>query len=155
MTHPRVALVTGSGKKRVGWHVAAALAEHGYNVIVHYHTSAHEAEEAAATFRQHGIESMALQADLTDENAVHQLFEQILTHFGRLDAFVHCAGLWQRRKLEEVRAADIRRHFEVNVLSTFLSARAAGRLLVRQKEGGCIITLGDWAVARPTHNYPA
>ena len=32
----RVALVTGSGKKRVGWHVADALAGRGYDVAVHY-----------------------------------------------------------------------------------------------------------------------
>jgi pteridine reductase len=155
MTHPHVALVTGSGKKRIGWHVAAALAERGYNVIVHYHTSAHEAEEAAATFRQHNIESVALQADLTDENAVNQMFQHILAHFGRLDAFVHCAGLWQGRKLEDVRAADVCRHFEVNVLSTFLCARAAGLVMVQQPEGGCVITLGDWAVVRPYSNYAA
>jgi pteridine reductase len=155
MTPPRVALVTGSGKKRIGWHVAAALAERGYNVIVHYHTSAHEAEEAVATFRQHGIESVALQADLTHENAVHELFEEIRTRFGRLDAFVHCAGLWQSRRLEDVRAADVRRHFEVNILSTFLCAREAGLVMVRQPEGGCIITLGDWAVVRPYPNYAA
>jgi len=34
----RVALVTGSGKKRVGWHVADALAGRGYHLAVHYLT---------------------------------------------------------------------------------------------------------------------
>ncbi|HEY7154633.1 MAG TPA: oxidoreductase, partial [Gemmataceae bacterium] len=63
MKQPRVALVTGSGKKRIGWHVADALAKHGWNVIVHYHTSAQEAEEAVAVFRRYGVECVALQAD--------------------------------------------------------------------------------------------
>jgi NAD(P)-dependent dehydrogenase (short-subunit alcohol dehydrogenase family) len=35
---PRVALVTGSGKKQVGWYVADALAGHGFAIAVHYHT---------------------------------------------------------------------------------------------------------------------
>ena len=43
MSLQRVALVTGSGKKRVGWHVADALAERGYDIAVHYRTSAKEA----------------------------------------------------------------------------------------------------------------
>jgi pteridine reductase len=156
MMQPRVALVTGSGKKRVGWHIAALLAQRGYSVVVHYHTSAEEAAEAAALFAQSGIgESIALQADLTDETSVHALFEQIQNRFGRLDVFVHAAGLWRKRRLEEARAADVRAHFEVNVLSTFLCARAAGLMMVRQPEGGCIITLGDWAEARPYPDYAA
>jgi pteridine reductase len=150
-----VALVTGSGKKRLGRHVAAALAERGYNVVVHYHTSAAEAVEAAAAFRRQGVEALALQADLGDEAAVRRLFQATLDHFGRLDVFVHCAGLWGKGRLEEVSAADVRRHFEVNVLSTFLCAREAGLAMVRQPEGGCIITFGDWAVVRPYLHYAA
>jgi pteridine reductase len=155
MSQARVALVTGSGKKRIGWHIAALLAQRGYSVIVHYHTSAHEAAEAVARFEQMGVESMAVQGDLTDEVSVHTLFQQALGRFGRLDVFVHAAGLWTTGRLEDVRAADVRRHFEVNVLSTFLCARAAGLAMVRQAEGGCIITLGDWAEARPYANYAA
>jgi pteridine reductase len=155
MKESRVALVTGSGKKRIGWYVADTLAERGFNMIVHYHTSAQEADEAAASFRRHGVETITLQADLTDESAVHGLFQEALRHFSRLDVFVHCTGLWQSRRLEDVRAADVRRHFEVNVLSTFLCAREAGLAMVRQPEGGCIVTLGDWAEVRPYLNYAA
>ena len=155
MTQRRVALVTGSGKKRIGWHVASALAQRSYAVLVHYHTSAAEAAETVAAFRRLGVESEALPADLANENAVRGLFEQAMRLFGRLDVFVHAAGLWQSRKLEDVSAADVRRHFEVNVLSTFLCAREAGLTMVRQPDGGCIVTLGDWAVVRPYPNYAA
>src|SRR5262245_27382682 len=41
----KVALVTGSGKRRVGWHVANALASRGYALAIHYHHSAAEATE--------------------------------------------------------------------------------------------------------------
>lgn len=155
MNPSRVALITGSGKKRIGWYVADALTRHGYAVVVHYHTSAREADEAVATFTRHGVEAVALQADLSDENAVRNLFEQTLARFGRLDVFVHCAGLWRSRRLEDVDADEVRLNFEVNVLSTFLCAREAGLAMVRQAEGGCIVTLGDWATARPYVNYAA
>jgi pteridine reductase len=155
MSPSRVALVTGSGKKRIGWHVADALAERGYNLIVHYHTSAADAHAAVAEFRRPGMEALALPADLTDETAVRSLFQTILDRFGRLDVFVHCAGLWGKRRLEEVRGEDVRRHFEVNVLSTLLCGREAGLAMVRQPEGGCIVTLGDWAAVRPYVDYAA
>lgn len=151
----RIALITGSGKKRIGWYIADALAERGFDLIVHYHTSAAEAAQSVAVFRQRGVEAVALQADLTDETAVHRLFADVRSRFGRLDLFAHCAGLWQTHPLEEITAAEVRRHFEVNVLSTFLCARAAGLLMVAQPEGGCIVTLGDWAEVRPYPNYAA
>jgi pteridine reductase len=159
MNQSHVALVTGSGKRRIGWHVAAALIQRGYALIVHYHTSASEAAETVKVFQQHcahGAESVvALQADLTDENAVQMLIQNVLSRFGRLDVFVHCTGLWRPGRLEDVRATDVRRHFETNVLSTFLCAREAGLAMVKQPEGGCIVALGDWAEARPYANYAA
>jgi pteridine reductase len=155
MSQPRVALVTGSGKKRIGWHVASALAERGYHLIVHYHTSAADAHAAAAEFQRPGLEVLALQANLTDEVAVRELFQTTLDRFGRLDVFVHCAGLWGKGRLEDVRAEDVSRNFQVNVLSTFLCAREAGLAMVRQPEGGCIVTLGDWAVVRPYLHHAA
>ncbi|HWG45645.1 MAG TPA: SDR family oxidoreductase [Gemmataceae bacterium] len=155
MTPSRVALVTGSGKKRIGSHVASLLAERGYAVIVHYHTSAAEAAETVEQLQRHHIEALALQANLADETAVQGLFENARARFGRLDVFVHCVGLWRTGRLEDVRAADVRQHFQVNVLSTFLCAREAGLTMIRQPEGGCIITLGDWAEARPYVNYAA
>src|SRR5689334_277254 len=98
MMQPRVALVTGSGKRRIGWHVAAALVERGYALIVHYHTSASEAAETVGVFQKHCAHGddavIALQADLTDEDAVRRLIGDVLARFGRLDVFVHCAGLW-------------------------------------------------------------
>jgi pteridine reductase len=49
----------------------------------------------------------------------------------------------------------VRDHFETNTLGTFLCSQHAGLAMVRQPEGGCIITFGDWAEARPYLNYAA
>ena len=78
-----------------------------------------------------------------------------LDRFGRLDLLVNCAAVWKKKRLEEVTAADVRLHLETNTLGTFLCAQHAGLAMVRQPEGGCIVNLGDWAVARPDPNYSA
>jgi pteridine reductase len=57
--------------------------------------------------------------------------------------------------LEEVTADDVRRHFEVNALGTFLCCRRAGLIMVKQPEGGAIVTIGDWAIQRPYPHYAA
>ncbi len=151
----KVALVTGSGKRRVGWHVADALAERGYALAVHYRTSAAEAEETVAYLKNKGVAALALQADLTDEQAARSLVLGTLDNFGRIDVLVNCAAIWKSRRLEDVTAADVRLHFETNTLSTFLCAQQAGLAMVKQSEGGCIVNLGDWADARPYLNYAA
>jgi pteridine reductase len=155
MAAERVALVTGSGKRRLGWHVARALADQGYALALHYHTSAAEAEAGAAELQARGAEVVALQADLAEDAAVARLTHDVLARFGRLDVLVNCAALWRAKALEDTRADDVRRHFEANVLSTFLCAQHAGLAMARQPEGGCIVTFGDWAEVRPYRDYAA
>jgi pteridine reductase len=151
----KVALVTGSGKRRVGWYVAEALAARGFALVIHYRNSAAAAAETVEAFHARGIEALGLQADLTDEGSVRGLIDQTLARFGRLDVLVNCAAAWQSKKLEDVTAADVRHYFETNTLSTFLCSQQAGLAMVRQPEGGNIVTVGDWAVARPYLNYAA
>jgi pteridine reductase len=151
----RVALVTGSGRRRVGWFVADALSRGGYRIVLHYRTAQTEAEQALVELRARGVETMAVRADLAHEEEVKALFGEIRDRFGRLDVVVNSAAIWERKRLEEVTAADVRAHFDSNVLGTFLCSREAGQMMVAQPEGGCIINMGDWAEARPYLNHAA
>ena len=151
----RVALVTGSGKRRVGNVVAAALAQKGYHLALHYHRSDNEALETVAQLQKQGRRAEALQANVADPSHVERLFEQTIDHFGRLDVLVTSAAVWSPKPLEQVTADDVRRHFEINTLGTFLCCQNAGRIMVEQPEGGAIITIGDWAISRPYANYAA
>jgi pteridine reductase len=155
MASSKVAVVTGSGKQRIGWHIANALAERGYDLVVHYRSSAREAQEAVAHFQSRGVQALAVPADLTDESATKGLMQQTLERFGRLDVLVNTAAAWKSRRLEEVTAEDVRHFFETNTLSTFLCSQQAGLAMVRQPEGGSIITVSDWAIERPYLNYAA
>src|SRR5207249_1972202 len=50
---------------------------------------------------------------------------------------------------------DVRRNFETNTLATFICTQEAGLAMVKQVEGGCIITIGDWATERPYLDHAA
>lgn len=152
MSEVKVALVTGSGKKRVGSHVAAALAARGYAIAIHYRTSAVEANETAA---QLGVPALTVQADLADEDAVKRMTAAVLARFGRIDVLVNCAAIWNRKRLEDVTAVDVREHFDANLLGTFLTCQHVGLAMVKQSEGGVIVNVGDWADARPYRDYAA
>jgi pteridine reductase len=151
----RVALVTGSGKRRIGWHVADALAGRGYAVALHYRSSATEAADSVRDLQKRGIEAIAIQADLTDERSAKGLIDQTLARFGRIDVLVNCAASWQKKRLEDTTAADVRQSFDTNLLSTFLCSQQAGLAMVRQPEGGVIVLIGDWAAQRPYVTHAA
>ena len=97
----------------------------------------------------------AFQADLAQEGDVERLFDELLKTFGRLDVLVTAAAIWQQKALEDVSAEDVRRHFEINTLGTLLCCRRAGLIMAKQPEGGSIVTIGDWATARPYPHYAA
>lgn len=155
MQPQRVALVTGSGKKRVGAAVADALARRGYALAVHFNTSAKDAEDTAAGLRTHGVEVATFPADLADEAAVRGMVDAVLARFGRVDVLVNCAAIWESKPLEAVTAADVRRHFDVNALGTFLCTQHAGLAMAKQPGGGVIVNVGDWAEVRPYLGYAA
>jgi len=149
------ALVTGSGRRRIGWHVADALARRGYALALHYHRSAAETGDTVKHFLAKGVQAEAFQADLAEETVVQALIRGVVERFGRLDVLVHCAAIWERKPLEQATADDVRRHLETNTLGAFLVAQQAGLAMVQQPEGGNIVLLGDWAIVRPYRHYAA
>lgn len=152
---PKVALITGSGKRRIGNVIARALAERGYDIALHYRTSAEEADATVQELKTLGVRAAAFQADMSEPIDVERMFQKTLTSFGRLDVLVTAAAVWEQIKLEDITAEDVRRQFDINTLGTFLCCQRAGLAMAAQPEGGVIITIGDWAAARPYPNYAA
>ena len=141
-----VALITGSGRPRIGNRIAQALGDRGYRIALHYCSSEGEAQAALHEFRDLGIEAEAFQADLSQENDVDRMFDAVHDRFGRLDALVTTASIWKAKKLEDLSADYLRRNFDVNTLGTFLCVRRAGLMMADQQSGGTVVTVGDWAI---------
>jgi pteridine reductase len=150
----RVALVTG-GARRIGAVIVRALASRGYAVAIHCHGSLSAARTLAAELEAEGIPAFAVTANLRDEGPVRAMVHRVADHFGRIDAVVTSAAIWTAVRFEEVTADDLRANFDVNCVGTFIVAQEAGAVMVRQETGGAIVTVGDWAVARPYPDYAA
>lgn len=144
-----VALITGSGRHRVGNVVARHLAERGYSIALHYHSSEKDAQITVRELSSKDIECEAFCANIAVETEVECLFENVLSRFGRLDVLVTTASIWSAVPLEKVKADDLWRDFNINTLGTFLTARLAGLAMCQQESGGVIVTMGDWAIERP------
>jgi len=148
-------MVTGSGRRRVGHVVATALAQAGYAIALHYHSSATSAMDSLKELRDAGVDGEAFQANVTVEVEVDRMFDSVIERFGRLDVLVTTASIWETIPLEEVTSDDLLRNFQVNTLGTFLCARRAGLIMAGQEDGGAIIAIGDWAIQRPYLDHSA
>ena len=154
-TNQPVALVTGAGAPRIGNCIARTLATEGYRLVIHARHSFDAAEALAAELTETGAESIAVTAELSDEAQVAAMVTKATEHFGRIDALVNSAAIFERKPLEEITADDVRRHFDANTLGTFLCCQHVGRVMVSQETGGTIVNIGDWATVRPYLDYAA
>ncbi len=124
-------LVTG-GAGGIGSACVRAFAAEGAQVVVHYNTSRERAEELAAE-----VDGVALQADLTDEAQVDELFARA----GDLDVCAAVAGFWPRDD-EPVWSLPLERWEETlraNLTATFLTARGFLRSVERTGHGNLVL----------------
>ncbi len=84
-----------------------------------------------------------------------RLVAETVARFGRLDILVNSAAVWKPTAIDDVTADEIRRYFDVNAVATFLCARAAADVMVKQDRGGSIVNIGDWATVRPYLDHAA
>ncbi len=149
-----VALVTG-GAIRVGRAIVRELAARGYRVAIHANKSLDRAQELVAALAGEGREAAAFGAELRDEDATRSMIDRARRHFGRLDALVNSAAIWSPTPLPTTAADDVRKFFEVNTLSVFVCCQHAGLIMAHEEQGGAIVNIGDWAVARPYQDHGA
>jgi NAD(P)-dependent dehydrogenase (short-subunit alcohol dehydrogenase family) len=147
----RVALVTGAAK-RLGQAIAMTMAERGWDVVVHYHHSALEAQATVQAIEALGRRALALCCDLADEAAVLQLLPHILPVFGRLDCIVNSASLFDYDCAEDFCRSNLDRHMHANLAAPILLAQA---LHAATAEGGeaVVINLLDQKLYNMNPDY--
>lgn len=152
----KVAVVTGSGKKRVGYHIACEAARRGYEVAVHFNTSSKDAELTVNELLKLGAPRVEnYQADFSVPDEVQLFADKVLRDFGGVDLLINTASIWPKLSLQETDYKELQRNFDVNLGSVFILSKLLGLRMTEQPEGGAIINYGDWAIRRPYLNYSA
>lgn len=147
----RTALVTGAAV-RVGRVIARELAQASANIVVHYHQDADAAQKAVEEFVALGVQSIALQADVSQRDDVEAMFTRIDERFGGLDVLVNNAGVFRRTPFPELTEDDWDFHLDVNLKGTFLCCQAAAKRMIARGEGK-IINIADCFGDRPWPGY--
>ncbi|MEC4983069.1 MAG: SDR family oxidoreductase [Oscillatoria sp. PMC 1068.18] len=127
----QAALVTGASSG-IGVAVAKALAAEGAQVVVNYRSSQEEALQVVQEIEAEGGVAIALEADVSDENAVKQMFAEMFAAFGTIDILVNNAGMQKDANLVDMSFADWQKVINVNLGGTFLCAREAAKEFIRR-----------------------
>lgn len=93
--------MTGASRG-IGAATARRLAQDGFDVAVHYHRDAAGAKRTADAVRKAKRKAPLLRADLSNPRDLDRLADEVGEHFSRLDALVHNAGVYERRRFEDM-----------------------------------------------------
>jgi len=127
----QVALVTGASSG-IGSGVAKALAADGATVIVNYSRSAEGAVKVVNAIKEEGGQALAIQADVSQEDQVLRMFDQVLKEFGTLHILVNNAGIQVDAPFLEMSLAQWQKVLDVNLTGQFLCAREAAKEFIRR-----------------------
>jgi 3-oxoacyl-[acyl-carrier protein] reductase len=146
----KTALVTGASRG-IGRATAAALAEAGAHVLVHYGRSAQEAESLVAEIQTKGGHADAISADLGTPEGASLLAKQVRSIVGdKLDVLVLNAGISKAARFADHSVEDFDSLFATNVRGPFFVVQQLLPILV---EGSSIVAISS-AVVRTVVGKP-
>ncbi|MBM23933.1 MAG: pteridine reductase [Gammaproteobacteria bacterium] len=146
------ALVTG-GAKRIGATIAETLHNKGFNVAIHYNSSSNAADQLCAQLNAKKQDSsIAIEADLTDQDSLESLIPSLLEKTKRLDVLINNASTFYPTPIEKIALEDWENLFGTNLKAPlFLSKYAAQHLKQTQ---GTIINIIDIHSKKPLKEHP-
>ena len=119
----KVVLITGAARG-IGKAVAVELARNGYDIVINYLTSHEEAlklkQDLEDTFH---VRSLAIRADVSDENEVREMVSVIDEELGGVDILVNNAAVDLSNLFHQKTAEEFRRTLDVNVVGAYLCSR--------------------------------
>ena len=130
----RIALVTGSSRG-IGEVIALRLARDGAKVAVNYYTGTEAASKVVESILAIGGDSFAVGADVSQEDQVESMLEQVAQRWGKLDILVNNAGITRDKLLLRMGSKEWDDVINVNLRGAYLCTKLALPHMMRQRYG--------------------
>ncbi len=143
----KVAIITGASRG-IGAASASRLAADGFDICVNYSSNEVAARQIVAACRAMGVKAIAVQADVSSEAEVTQLFKTVDQELGSPYALINNAGIISTQaRITEMTADRINKVFATNVTGTFLCCKEAVLRMSNKRggQGGVIVNLSSAA----------
>ena len=146
------ALVTGGGK-RIGATIAETLHNKGFNVAIHYNSSCDAADQLCAQLNaKQQDSSIAIGADLTDQDSLENLIPSLIGKTKRLDVLVNNASTFYPTPIEKITLEDWENLLGTNLKAPLFLSKFAAKYLKQSQ--GIIINIVDIHSKKPLKEHP-
>ena len=134
MLKGKTAVVTG-GSRGIGRAVCLKLAQNGCNVAFLYAGNEEKASDTLTELQALGVKAAAFRCDVSDSNAVKEVFGRILTQFGHIDILVNNAGITRDKLVLGMKCEDFDDVIGVNLRGAFYTIKQVYPLFAKQRSG--------------------
>lgn len=134
----RVAIVTG-GQRGIGKAIAFGLADCGAHVALVDIAAEADGRSTARNIRNAaGVDSVYINADISRPDAIRQMVETVLAHFGSIDILCNNAGIARGGPLVSMADKPIQDLLQVNLIGVVNACRQVGKIFLQQRRGNVI-----------------
>lgn len=134
----KVAIITGA-RRGIGEAIAYKLAENNYDIVVNDMEGKEELKKVVKNLTdKYKVKAIGIMADVSLEEEVKSLKEQVLEDFGRIDLLVNNAAIVEDIELEERPTEVFTKTINNNINSTYLMSKYIGRYMYDNKKGKII-----------------
>jgi glucose 1-dehydrogenase len=152
-------LVTG-GSSGIGQAIAVRFAEYGANVAINYLTTPDEARDTedqvqacVHRVRQEGVRDVLVQGDVSNEEDVVRMVGEAAGELGGLDVLINNAGIQISKPSDELTSGEFDKVLAVNLRGSFLCAREAIKVFLRDEKPGVIVNVSSVHQLIPKPDY--
>lgn len=151
-----VAVVTG-GSRGIGLGIAKSLGSVVDHVVLTYRSNEAAAEKALAEMGEYGVDASAVQLDIADSDQVDRVIRAIKKERHRIDVFVGNAGITADGYAASLGRSKWHSVIDTNLTGSFMTARAAARIMIAQRSGSIVMISSTSAISPPAGqvNYAA
>ena len=141
----KTAFITGASRG-IGRAIAKQLALDGYRVGINYLQSAEKAEALVSELRALGCDAMAVQADVSDAEAITRAIRTVEHAFSPIHLLVNNAGIAQQDLFQYTDATLWRRLFAVNVDGAYHTIQAVLPAMIARRAGSIVNISSMWGL---------
>ena len=133
-----VVLVTGASKG-IGEATALKFAKNGYDVVINYYSDTVCANKVKENVGKYGVKCLLCKCDISNEEEVKNMVDDIINKFGSIDVLVNNAGIANDTLPFEKNVDDFKRVLDVNLIGTYL----VSKYVIKHMKNGSIINISS------------
>ena len=139
-------LITG-GAKGIGNRISFDFAKSGYNVCINYNKSESEAMLLKDELANEGCSVVIYKADITKNEEVHKMVNDVIKTFGKIDVLVNNSGVCDYNLFTDISNEKIKELIDVNIYGTInVTKEVLKQSMIKNHEGNIVNISSIWGI---------